>query len=101
MLVTVTGLSGWTDVAPLAGTTATLAADGFSDGFVDSLGFADELDPPLLCVVLDDGCPPAPGSLSLHAVPASSITQIPVTARPCFLLTIPQYSPALVDRRPA
>ncbi|GAB2659146.1 hypothetical protein GCM10009743_39220 [Kribbella swartbergensis] len=57
--------------------------------------------PLLLCVASgDDGEPPA--SVSLHAAPASSITQIPTTARPRFLtepLTIPQLSPVQTKLR--
>jgi hypothetical protein len=68
---------------------------------VDASGVVEALGVPLLCVELgDDGEPLA--SVSLHAVPASSIMQIPATARPCFLtelLTIPQ-SPLLNQRRP-
>ncbi|GAA3088170.1 hypothetical protein GCM10010530_12400 [Kribbella aluminosa] len=97
VLVTVTGLSGCTDVAPLAGTTAMLAA-GLFDGVVDVPGVL-EAPGVLLCDVEAPGvdCPPLPlAFVSPHAVPASSRTQIPATARPYFLtepFTIPQLSP--------
>jgi hypothetical protein len=75
-----------------------LADAGFSDGVVELPGVL-EAPGELLCDVdvLGVDCPrPLPASVSLQAVPASSSTQIPATARPCFLtelLTIPQFSP--------
>ncbi|GAA1551989.1 hypothetical protein GCM10009804_06150 [Kribbella hippodromi] len=97
VVLTVTGLSGCTAVAPLAGTIEIAAAA--SDGVGDSPGVV-EAPGVLLCELdapgVDWPLPPLPAFVSLQAVPASSSTQIPATARPCFLtepLTIPQLSP--------
>jgi hypothetical protein len=82
----------------LAGTIAMSAAgfdsEGVDEGVVDAPG-------ELLCDVEPLGVdwpplPPPSAFVSLQAVPASNSTQIPATARPCFLtelLTIPQLSP--------
>jgi hypothetical protein len=101
VVVTVTGLSGCTDDAPVAGTIAMLVDAGVSDGVVELPGVLEapgELLPDVDVLGVD--CPPPPlpppASVSLQAVPASSSTQIPATARPCFLtepLNIPQFSP--------
>ncbi|GAA2790109.1 hypothetical protein GCM10010522_04280 [Kribbella solani] len=97
-MLTVTGLSGCTAVAPLAGTTE-IAAAADSDGVVDAPGVF-EAPGVLLCELdapgVDWPLPPLPAFVSLQAVPATSSTQMPATARPCFLtepLTIPQLSP--------
>jgi hypothetical protein len=80
LVATVTGLSGRTAEAPLAGTIETLAAAGSCDwvppGVVDAPGV--EL------VVPDPEVPESAADVSLHAVPATSNAQIPATARPCF-----------------
>ncbi|GAA1133608.1 hypothetical protein GCM10009630_34730 [Kribbella jejuensis] len=47
VLVTVTGLSGCTEVAPFAGTTAMLAAWLLPDGVVESPGVVDAPGVPL------------------------------------------------------
>ena len=84
-LVTVTGWSGRTAEAPLAGTTLTFAAAGSSDGVVEGAGVL--VDEPGVLELVAPGELDGAGSaafVSLHAVPTSSIVQIPATARPCF-----------------
>jgi hypothetical protein len=93
---TVTGLSGWTEDAPSAGTIEMPSDAGSCEGVVEPPGVVEAPGVPLLCVVPGvDGLLPL-ASESLQAVPTSSSTQIPATASPCFLtepLTIPQLSP--------
>jgi hypothetical protein len=79
----VTGLSGWTAEAPLAGTIWTFAAAG-SPGVVLEPGVVEEPGVLLFpCVFPAEGAGSA-AFVSLQAVPTSSIVQIPTTARPCF-----------------